>query len=695
MTLLTTMMLAMLVCGVTMRAAHGAKLEATFELPDLKGNPYDFTENDVKVTFAAPDGKTITVPAFFDGGHTWRARHSPSANGKHRIDGVTLNGASVAPAGLGLREFDVTADSARQAFVRIDPKHKMRFALDDGTPYYPVGYNLPWRHTGRPPMPPLTESLARMGKSGVNWTRIWMNHWDDKNLDWAPEDVPHPPLGQLRLPAAKQWDEIVTAAEDAGVRVQVVLQHHGQLSTKANPNWQDHPWNQANGGWLERPEHFFSDPKAIALTKAKYRYIVARWGYSPAVMAWELFNEAEYTDAFNRDLPALAKWHADMAAFLREHDVYDHLVTTSGSVWDRSMWPAMDYYQVHVYPPDLISAIATLDYERLDKPYFYGEVGGSISGEQVNPGAAIHRSLWASMMSGSSGAAQYWYWYVVEPQNLDVHYAAAHRFIKESDFARRTANAKPIEVTSTTPNRVALRFGPGTGWGPARQTTFTIKPSGLVEGLGGMSSYLQGNHPKNRKMFPFAEFEVDYAEPGTFAVTVDERTEDGARLELTVEDQPATAVAMELGPKPPATPKPYDENRPSRRTIEVDATIEIRVPAGKHKIRLENTGADWARMKQIALSPYTSELAVHAKGTSDFAVMWIYRRETNDDGRPVTGTLSVANMTAGTYRVVWWDTYEGKRLSEQTASVDTSGRMTLDTPPVEKDVAAWVQRAER
>ena len=39
-------------------------LEASFELPDVKGNPFDFTENDVQVTFSTPDNHSRKVPAF-------------------------------------------------------------------------------------------------------------------------------------------------------------------------------------------------------------------------------------------------------------------------------------------------------------------------------------------------------------------------------------------------------------------------------------------------------------------------------------------------------------------------------------------------------------------------------------------------------------------------------------------------------
>jgi hypothetical protein len=677
-----------------------AKLEASFELPQMRGNPFDFTANDVKVTFAGPDGRDVTVPAFFDGGTTWRARHTPASPGKHAIKAVTLNGADANPQAMAAREFEVPDDARAPGFVRMDPGNKYRFVLDDGSPYYPVGYNLAWRHMGTPPMPPLVESIGRMGKARVNWTRIWMNHWDGKNLDWFEDREQQPELGKLSLPAAKAWDEIVAAAEANGVYFQMVLQHHGQYSTTANSNWNIHPWNKANGGWLDSPIQFFSDPKAIELTRAKYRYIIARWGYSPAVMAWELFNEVEYTDAFREDLPAVARWHEQMAAFLREHDVYDHLVTTSSRTTEPSIWPAMDYYQSHVYPPDIVSAIATLEAEQLDRAYFYGEIGSGGAGED-DASVTIHTALWPSLMSRSAGAAQFWTWYIVEPQNLLYHYTSVQAFLEQSGFRDRS-NLRPIEVDAETRGRAPLRFGPGSGWAASKNTEFTIKPTGHVEGLGGMSAYLQG-HGGNREMFPFAQLNVDYTTSGTFAVRVDEYTPEGARLEVSLDGQPVTSLELGATPQPPPGAGAGGQQR-HRRTPRVHPTNEIPDPAGPHTIRLENTGRDWVHLRQFTLTPYAPELAVLAKADKELAVLWVYRRDagtpsaatrpaaTQATTQPVAGTLHVPELADGTYRVAWWDTYAGKVVKEETATASGGQPLTLATPPIAQDLAAWIRR---
>ena len=667
------------------------KIEASFQLPQVQGNPFDFAQNDVQVTFTAPDGHAITLPAFFDGGQTWRVRHTPDSAGKYAIASVTLNGKDADPQNLTPKEFTVDGQP-HPGFVRIDPTNKMRFAFDDGSVYYPVGYDLAWHQNGSVgPMPPLPQSLERMGKAGVNWTRIWMNHWDGKNLDWLQNARQQPPLGQLSLNVAKTWDAIVEAADANGIHFQMTLQHHGQVSTHADANWQINPWSTANGGWLTSPSQFFTDPKAIALTKAKYHYIIARWGYSPAIMAWEIFNEVENSDPFKTNLNDVSAWHVEMAKFLRQYDSYKHLITTSSRVNEPKLWLAMDYYQSHAYPPDILVSIANLDAQHLPKPYFLGEFGGANSNAAASPEAVIHRGLWGSLMSQSSGAAEYWFWYEVEPRQLLFHYTAAQKFIALSNFPSRS-DYLPIQVEVEATSRGPLKFGPGVDWAPSRQTHFTIAPSGKLQGVNGMSAYLQGTS-NNHDMFPSGTFDVDYPSAGTFAVHADQVTAQGARLELSVDGGPATSV--NVGPVTnaggPAGGQARGEGDGNAR---IDVTLSIPVPAGKHTIRMENTGPDWIHIHDFTLNPYASALGVLAKGNSESAVMWIYRRDQTKSVQDKTG-ISVPGLSGGNYRVVWWDTYQGKIIQESKQSVVENQPLKLDAPAMTTDVAAWIEKQDQ
>jgi len=676
---------AILVLGVVepvLGAGAFPMIEASFELPQVRGNPFDFIQNDVTVRIVLPDGSGVMVPAFFDGGQSWRVRYTPDMAGKYAIGVVMLNGRDAKPLNLRPKEFSVEG-LARLNFVRLDPNDNKRFILDDGSTYYPVGYNLGWRSEGSPP---LVDSLARMGKAGINWTRIWMCYWDGKNLDWPVEGAPRIRLGYLSLPTAKLWDQIVAAADAADIHFHLVLQHHGQFSTGADANWQLNPWNKANGGWLEKPEEFFTDPKAIALTKAKFRYIIARWGYSPAIMAWELFNEVEFTDAYTHgNIDDIAAWHATMAKFIRQQDPYHHLIVTSSKVAELKLWNDVDYYEAHVYPPDVLSAIAVLDDDHLNKAYFYGELG---SLEDANPqsGEILHQVLWGSIMSGSSGAAEYWFWENVESNDLLFHYTAAQKFIEQSGYLKQK-DMEPIEVAAETESRGPLQFAAGTSWAPAKLTEFTIKPSGTVEGLGGMSAYLQGNG-NNKAMCPYILFHVNYPVAGTFAVEVDQTTPDGARLEVKLDGQPA--VAMNFGPYPPPQRGGRSETGANPHP---DATLEIPVSQGQHTIRLEDTGADWVHISKFVLTPYAPGLAVLAKGGKNLVVLWAYNRAPIA-GQTVTGKILVPGLPAGLYEVDWMDTHSGKIIRHARVETADGEPLSVDTPPIASDIAAWIRRAD-
>lgn len=651
-------------------------IESSFDVPGIVGNPYDFAENDVKATLRQSDGTTIVLPAFFDGS-AWRIRHAPMKSGKYELLSITRNGVAASPKRFEPKPFIVDRPAAR-GYVRINPKQPLRFMHDDGSLYFPLGFNRGWRNPGEMSYP---EMMSRMNGVGANWIRIWMNHWDKKNLDWIEDQVIPP--GTYDQSVAKQWDEIVASADENDVRIQLALQHHGPYSTRADTNWQINPWNKANGGWLESPVDFFTDEKARTLTKAKYRYIIARWGYSPSIMAWELFNEVENTDAYQSNPAAVFAWHEEMAAFIRAHDPYHHLVTTSSRTSDAALWKSMDYYNPHVYAPDIITAIQTLEGEKLERPYFYGEIGAAAFGEQPNPPQTLHDLLWASLMSQSSGAAQYWYWDLVEKRDLFPKFAAASAFLKQSNLLAQS-NLFPIEVTATTAKRGALRFGPGTGWAASKTTQFTARPSGFVDGVGGMSAYLQGTlNEGNKAMFPFMELKVNFAEPGTFSIAVDEITPEGAQLDVSLDGKPQTSLALGS----PAGP-PQQADRP-RRNPRIDATLLVPVPAGEHVIRIENNGRDWVHLKQFVLSPYAPELAVLSKGSSDYAALWVYRREPGNE--PVDGTISIPGLSSGNFKIQWFDTHAGKALRSDVIA-HAGGGLKFAVGPVTQDVALWIEK---
>jgi hypothetical protein len=653
---------------------HGtyARLETSFEVPDLEGNPFDYAANDIQVTFTTQDNRNTKVPAFFDGNKTWRVRYTPDMTGKLTITRFTRNGKEFTPDKVEKREFDVSG-SPQPGFVRRDAKDKTRFAFDNGNSYYPIGHNVAWGEAKTNTIP---ATFEKMGKAGENWSRVWMAHWGGQNLDWLEGQKSEP--GALNLEVAKKWDEIVEGAEKSGVYFQMVLQHHGQYSTRADANWDSNPWNKKNGGFLSTPDEFFTNPQAIALTKAKYRYIIARWGYSPSVLAWELFNEVENTDAvFHKHQDEVATWHNAMAEFLREQDPYKRLVTSSSGMDMALLGKNLDFYQPHAYPADPLGTVTSIDMRKADRPVFFGEIGPA-GREKADLAPFLHRALWASIVSESSGAAQSWYWQGVEKEDLYARFKSASDFVRQSGLISKRG-LLPAAAGIETTERAPLIVSPGAGYVASKQTEFSVLPSGVVEGIGSMPAYLQGTAKK--EMFPGATFKVTYPSEGTFSVAVGSASKNGAHVIVQVDGATVAEKAF------PAADKDTMAN----------ATLEAKVPAGAHTIRIENSGADWVTIPRLTFASVAPALGSVGKSGKDYAALWVFNRLADGSEKApeagVKGKITVGGLQPGSYKATWWDTAAGKVASEQTATAASAEGLTLETPAIQRDMAVYITKS--
>lgn len=653
-----------------------ARLETSFSLPNLKGDPFNYQANDVRVTIKTPNSETISLPAFFDGDNLWRVRHTPDAPGDYQVVSILLNGqptgAVATPA-----SWKVETKTQVPGVIGIDPTNPARFARDENgraVRYFPMGHNVPWDGGDAPP---IEQVFGKMGAVKENWSRVWMNNWDGKNLDWTPDNKAPGPPGTLSLDAARKWDSVVDAADKNNIPFQMVLQHHGQYSTRVNPQWQDNPYNVKNGGFLQTPDEFFTDAQAKTLTKRKLRYAVARWGYSPSILAWELFNEVQFTDAgHNKKWDDIMAWHREMSDFLRAQDAYDHLITTS----ETSEFPApagWDYGQKHIYAADVAGTMhASIRREGETIPVFVGEYGPSKVSDRS--GRSLRAGLWASLMSGDSGAAQYWAREDVEQDNHYSYFTAANGFLKASGLALQDNLRSVIPILETQQNG-DLSFGAGGGFGGTLQNEFEITSAGAPPEIAKLSPFLQGDN--NRKLMPKPlVFKVNSAKPGQFRVSFSNISANGAHPKLSVDGQ---GVEVDF----PATEKDHAP-APDQSELKVD------VPAGSHVVTLENSGKDWALIKQFTLTDYASVLGAYALASDDYFAGWVYHRANlmaapDNLGAAVAGQINLPALKAGNYRATWWDTLAGKTLQSEEIKVET-GATVLKTPAVERDVAVFV-----
>jgi hypothetical protein len=640
------------------------KLEASFSITNLATDPFDYTLTDVRVQILQPDASTISLPAFFDGGTTWRVRHTPILAGVYQVNGMTLNGQPVAVSNLQPSSWTVSRPMGSAGFVRVDPANTNRFITSNGRRYFPVGHNVAWDTSATTNV---VAMLARLGAARENWSRVWMDDWDGKNLDWPK---PPGPFGQLSLTVAQKWDGIVAAAEQAEVYFQMTLQHHGQYSSTVDAQWSSNPYNSANGGFLSNATQFFTNATAKAITKRKLRYVIARWGYSPAIMAWELFNEVQFTAAAQAgQWSIVGAWHDEMAQFIRSQDPYHHLITTSSDL-NQPIWNQCDYYTHHDYPTDLISTLsdpAGVPSGQPAKPIF-----GAECGLDNTPHLGVNAPIWAGLMGAQSGNAQPWWWDRIDAHNDYYSFHALRDFTLYSGLAEQDGLSRSSPHV-TSPQNSSLVFSPGGGWGNAVQDTFTVSDA-APPGIGTLPSYLQGNY--HRGMTPNGyTFLVNYPPGGgTFSVQIVIVAASGAGLTIYLDGATANSISF------PGTGADQNTNY----------VLSVNVPAGQHTVKLWNQGLDWVDIGNITLNPYVSILGAYQVGNTNFAGLWFWHR-TNiynpNASATVSGTFSLAGLAPGNYSGTWWDTFAGKAISNFTFTVSGPSPPAIPTPPILRSMA--------
>ena len=659
---------ALLVVEVSTRADVYPKIEASFTIASLATEPFDYAQTDVRVQIAQPDGTTNSLPAFFDGGTTWRVRHTPALSGLYQVAGVTLNGQPLTVGNLQPASWTVSGTPTSPGFVLVDPANTNRFITGNGRRHFPLGHNVAW-WTNNTYIPGI---FSKLGAARENWSRVWMTHfYDSLNLEWPKVGN----FGTYSLPAAQKWDAIVSAAEQSGIFFQITLQHHGQYASvpgsNVNPNWEQNPYNTANGGFLADATQFFTNAQAKALTKRKYRYIIARWGCSPAIMGWELFNEVQFTDAaYANQWTNIAAWHDEMAQFIRSQDSYQHLITTSSEL-GQQIWNQCDYYQHHDYPSDLVSSLrdpAGVPAGQPIAPIFSGECG-----RDSTPYFGFHAPLWAGLMAAQSGAAEQWYGDQLEAENAYSLFRSARDFVLSAGIADQNTLTKSAPHV-TCPQNTGLVFSPGAYWQAATQTVFTVGDV-APDGIGDLPRYLQGYY--HREWGSNFTFLVNYPPGGgVFAVQITQVAAAGAGLIITVDGVTANSISF------PETGVDHSTN----------VTLTASVASGQHTVDVINPGLDWLVIGDITLNPYVPMLGAYQIGNSNFAALWFWHR-TNiyhpTATATVSGTFPLGGLQSGTYAATWWDTFSGRALSNFTFTVVGTDAVTLATPAILRSAALY------
>jgi hypothetical protein len=457
-------------------------------------NPYDRAQVSVYADFTAPSGKTWRVPAFwyhdyyFTFDETFKEASGVSGvaslnpeepQGLEKVEwqGEPRYRLRVMPdeagewnARLYVEQFGILTQSMPFSFrvepgkktrgmIEVDPTNKRFFRYRSGETFIPIGINLGWwTHSARKTYD-YEVWMGKMSAAGMNFARIWLAPWGFA-LHWGNSYDNF----DDRQNSAARLDRVLRIAEENGVYIMLTLNNHGQFSSQVNPNWRENPYNILNNGILTRPEHFFSNAKAKAAYKNELAYIIGRWGYSEMIMAWELFNEVNWTDNYQINAVNINNWHREMARFLKENDYRGRMVTTSYNYEQGAAYrlEEIDFVNPHNYDyndksiPATLPAVLNQLHGLYDKPVLQSEIGinwqNGYSTAQVDPaGITLRQAAWAGMMGGGAGGAMHWWWDSwVHPGDL------YHQFRGAAAFSRKLNLSGAYEPLSASFSRGSL-----------------------------------------------------------------------------------------------------------------------------------------------------------------------------------------------------------------------------------------------
>ncbi len=455
------------------------KFEITFEIPDRYANPFDPEEVAVTATLETPDGQTVSIDGFHSlnyyrttaptgeetlpqGPPHWKIRYAPTRAGVHHYTLHVRDTRGTAAWGPG--SF-VATPPAQPGYVRVARADRRFFEFDSGAPYFPIGHNIrspsderlntqfPWAKRWPEGTSAYTRHFAAMQEHGENMAEIWMAAWS-LGLEWSPQWRGYHGVGQYNLINAWELDRVIDAADRHGIYLNVVLHNHGKFSGHLDSEWEANPFNRKLGGFLEKPDEYFSDPRALKAFRQLMRYIVARWGYSTRVFAWELWSELNLAGANNKfyRTPECVNWHRFATDAIRDLDPNDHLITTHYSSdytfqnMDITALPGITHASVDAYHGDsrtlqivdLLAATAQFN-NPTDKPVMVTEFGGNWNAQGlVHLENSLHAGLWASTCIPLAGTPLFWWWGLIEEENYYPEFLAIARFMKGEDRRDRS-----------------------------------------------------------------------------------------------------------------------------------------------------------------------------------------------------------------------------------------------------------------
>ncbi|MCH2225108.1 MAG: hypothetical protein MK066_10100, partial [Crocinitomicaceae bacterium] len=396
--------------GIKLPASVQHKIEGYFRQDksiEDRINPFDRHEIDITCELLHNGVKERTIDGFYyeeffrdlrlqrwssdSTSFPFRIRVAPKQIGEYVLK-VKFEALGVQTTSFELN-FEVEASTHKGLLEKGVNERHMRFSKSKEG-FFGIGQVIPWTEwnswrelpsLSKPgQFMPFYRSLSTLSASGGNFTRFVAAPWF-MQLEWEALGNYGPAMGH-----AWEFDRINDLCNEQEIYFIFCALLHSPLEKRTDEEqdelpgirWETYCYNDQDKTptrlpheqkiGLKDPVDFYTNEKAFDLQQNYFRYLISRWGYSPALAGWQLMSEADQTCDYrdhtdesgnmidnSENRLAVNRWTKKMSEYMEYECGDDHMKSIafivgknfSSYLWDPEIYKQkeMDFMGLHDY----------------------------------------------------------------------------------------------------------------------------------------------------------------------------------------------------------------------------------------------------------------------------------------------------------------------------------------------------------
>ncbi len=455
------------------------KFELVYDIKADYANPFDPDQIDVYADLKSPTGKMWKINGFFNS-TIWNLRFAPNETGpwSYQLFIKDKNGVNDSTRST----FYVRPSSLKGPISVSQNKKYLQYA--NGDSYYGIGM---WYNDGYGAFNHgqiNANNLDELQKLGVNFISSFITPFETRASG----------LGRYDQSICGRLDEVLQLLEDRDMQLSLNIWFHAFLSETVwpggNRRWNSNPYQN-----ITSAKDFYRNEDAWKYQEKLYRYMIARYAHSKALMLWFVIDEVNGTDGWvSGDSIPCALWAQKVHDYIKANDPYHHLTTGTRSGGIQEYWhrgyqifdlASREIYEAQGFPmiqdgkidagDEHPLATSYLNYAneldklwQYNKPLILGETGWDHTFyEPSMPGyqAMYHNTIWISLAKGSAMSPFWWaYGNYLNDNIVTAQLRSLSRFAKEIPMAK-LSNVSRIDTISGGKHAFAIASDQMTfGW---------------------------------------------------------------------------------------------------------------------------------------------------------------------------------------------------------------------------------------